>query len=216
MHIAIAGNIGAGKTTLTAMLARHYGWEARFEPVVVNPYLEDYYADIKRWSFCLEVYFLKQRFKDVLEIRNSNHTIIQDRSIFEGVYVFVENNYKQGNLSDRDFQTYMELFQLMTRLTQTPDLMIYLRKSVPKLIAQIQKRGRDYEQTMQLDYLKGLNDRYDDFIFNKYKGRVLVIESDDLDFENKPEDFRYILNKIDAELFGLFSQNFYKRMSESK
>ena len=205
MHIVVAGNIGAGKTTLTRMLARHYGWEPRFEPVMVNPYLEDYYADIKRWSFCLEVYFLKQRFKDVLDIGKSDHTIIQDRSIFEGVYVFVENNYRQGNLSDRDFQTYMELFQLMTRVTKTPDLMIYLRKTVPCLVAQIQKRGREYEQQMQLDYLKGLNERYEDFIYKKYKGKVLTIESDDLDFEHNPADFSGIVNKIDAELFGLFS-----------
>ena len=204
MHIAIAGNIGAGKTTLTRMLARHYGWEPRFEPVMVNPYLQDYYADIARWSFCLEVYFLKQRFKDVLDIAKAKNTIIQDRSIFEGVYVFVENNYKQGNLSERDFTTYMELFQLMTKLTKTPDLMIYLRKSVPTLIAQIQMRGREYEQTMQIDYLKGLNERYDDFIFNKYKGKVLTIESDTLDFEHNPEHFGQIINKIDAELFGLF------------
>lgn len=205
MHIAIAGNIGAGKTTLTRMLAQHYGWEARYEPVIQNPYLEDYYKDIPRWSFCLEVFFLKQRFKDVIEIAGINHPVIQDRSIFEGVYIFAENNYKQGNLSDRDFQTYMELFQLMTRVTKTPDLMIYLRKSVPVLVSQIQKRGREYEQQMQLDYLKGLNEVYDDFIFNKYKGKVLVIESDELDFEHRPEDFAVIVNKIDAELFGLFS-----------
>ena len=205
MHIAIAGNIGAGKTTLTRMLAQHYHWEARYEPVIQNPYLEDYYSDIPRWSFCLEVFFLKQRFKDVLEIAKCDHTIIQDRSIFEGVYIFAENNYRQGNMSERDFQTYMELFQLMTRVTKTPDLMIYLRKSVPVLVSQIQKRGREYEQQMQLDYLKGLNDGYDDFIFNKYKGKVLVIESDELDFEHNPADFAGIINKIDAELFGLFS-----------
>lgn len=204
MHIAIAGNIGAGKTTLTDMLAKHYGWEPRFEPVRFNPYLEDYYTDISRWSFCLETYFLKQRFKDVLDIAQSQHTIIQDRSIFEGVYVFVANNYAMGNLSDRDYQTYMELFQLMMSLTKQPDLMIYLRKTVPFLVAQIQKRGREYEQTMPLNYLKGLNERYEDFIFNKYKGNVLVIESDEMDFEHNPEDFNTIINKIDATLFGLF------------
>ncbi len=205
MHIAIAGNIGAGKTTLTNMLAKHYGWEARLEPVVVNPYLEDYYTDFARWSFCLETYFLKQRFKDILDITKANHTIIQDRTIFEGVYVFVANNYAMGNLSERDYTTYMELFQLMTELTPYPDLMIYLRKSVPALVGQIQKRGRDYEQTMQLDYLTGLNERYDDFIFNKYKGRVLTLETDGLDFEHRPKDFQRILDHIDAELFGLFS-----------
>lgn len=205
MHIAVAGNIGAGKTTLTKMLSKYYGWEMRLEPVVVNPYLEDYYKDIKRWSFALETYFLKERFRDVLEIAKADHTIIQDRSIFEGVYVFVENNYRQGNLSETDFTTYMELFELMTRVTKYPDLMIYLRKSVPELVRQIQQRGREYEQTMQLDYLEGLNSRYEDFIFNKYKGEVLVIESDGMDFEHKPEDFRNIVDKIDARLFGLFN-----------
>ena len=204
MHIAVSGNIGAGKTTLTQMLSKHYGWEMRLEPVVVNPYLEDYYKDIKRWSFALEVYFLKERFRDVLDIAHTNKTIIQDRSIFEGVYVFVENNYRQGNLSETDFHTYLELFDLMTNITKIPDLMIYLRKSVPELVRQIQKRGRDYEQTMQLDYLEGLNNRYEDFIFNKYKGEVLVIESDGMDFEHNPDDFRKIVDKIDARLFGLF------------
>ena len=204
MHIAVSGNIGAGKTTLTQMLSKHYGWEMRLEPVVVNPYLEDYYKDIKRWSFALEVYFLKERFRDVLDIAHTNKTIIQDRSIFEGVYVFVEKNYRQGNLSETDFHTYMELFELMTDITKFPDLMIYLRKSVPELVRQIQKRGRDYEQTMQLDYLEGLNNRYEDFIFNKYKGEVLVIESDGMDFEHNPDDFRKIVDKIDARLFGLF------------
>ena len=204
MHIAVSVNIGAGKTTLTQMLSKHYGWEMRLEPVVINPYLEDYYKDIKRWSFALEVYFLKERFRDVLDIAHTNKTIIQDRSIFEGVYVFVENNYRQGNLSETDFHTYMELFDLMTNITKIPDLMIYLRKSVPELVRQIQKRGRDYEQTMQLDYLEGLNNRYEDFIFNKYKGEVLVIESDGMDFEHNPDDFRKIVDKIDARLFGLF------------
>ena len=204
MHIAVSGNIGAGKTTLTQMLSKHYGWEMRLEPVVINPYLEDYYKDIKRWSFALEVYFLKERFRDVLDIAHTNKTIIQDRSIFEGVYVFVENNYRQGNLSETDFRTYMELFDLITNITKNPDLMIYLRKSVPELVRQIQKRGRDYEQTMQLDYLEGLNNRYEDFIFNKYKGEVLVIESDGMDFEHNPDDLRKIVDKIDARLFGLF------------
>ena len=203
VHIAVSGNIGAGKTTLTQMLSKHYGWEMRLEPVVINPYLEDYYKDIKRWSFALEVYFLKERFRDILDIAHTNKTIIQDRSIFEGVYVFVENNYRQGNLSETDFRTYMELFDLITNITKNPDLMIYLRKSVPELVRQIQKRGRDYEQTIQLDYLEGLNNRYEDFIFNKYKGEVLVIESDGMDFEHNPDDLRKIVDKIDARLFGL-------------
>ncbi len=207
MYIAIAGNIGAGKTTLTKMLAKYYGWEPRFESVSFNPYLEDYYTDIKRWSFCLETYFLKERFKDLMAVLQSQHTIIQDRSIFEGVYVFVRNNYERGDLEKRDFDTYMELFGHMKRLMRYPDLMIYLRKTVPTLIAQIQKRGRDYEQGMQIDYLRDLNDRYEDFIYHQYEGRVLIVDSDEMDFENRPEDFRAIINKIDAELFGLFSEN---------
>lgn len=206
MYIAIAGNIGAGKTTLTRMLAKHYGWEPRFESVRFNPYLEDYYTDIARWSFCLETYFLKERFKDMLAVQQSGKTIVQDRSIFEGVYVFVTNNYRRGDLTERDYQTYMELFELMKLKMKMPDLMIYLRKSVPSLIAQIQKRGRDYEKTMQLDYLRDLNERYEDFIFNRYEGKVLVIESDNMDFENRPEDFRRIVDKIDAQLFGLFPE----------
>ena len=207
MYIAIAGNIGAGKTTLTKMLARYYGWEPRFESVSFNPYLEDYYGDIKRWAFCLETYFLKERYKDMLAIQQASHTIVQDRSIFEGVYVFVRNNYERGDLSERDFETFMELFDLMKSQMKMPDLMIYLRKSVPALITQIQKRGRDYEQTMQIDYLKDLNDKYEDFIYGKYEGRVLVIESDGMDFENNPADFRKVIDKVDAELFGLFSAN---------
>ena len=207
MYIAIAGNIGAGKTTLTKMLAKYYGWEPRFESVSFNPYLEDYYTDIKRWAFCLETYFLKERFKDMIRVQQSGHTIVQDRSIFEGVYVFVRNNYERGDLSERDYQTFMELFDLLKSQMKMPDMMIYLRKSVPALVAQIQKRGRDYEQQMEIDYLKGLNDKYEDFIFRRYEGRVLVIDSDGMDFENNPEDFRKVINKVDAELFGLFSEN---------
>lgn len=210
MYIAIAGNIGAGKTTLTKMLAKYYGWEPRFESVGFNPYLEDYYKDLPRWSFCLETYFLKERFKDMLAIMQADHTIVQDRSIFEGVHVFVTNNYRRGDLSDRDYATYMELFEHMKRMMRLPDLMIYLRKSVPCLISQIQKRGREYEQGMQIDYLKDLNERYEDFIYHQYEGRVLTIESDGLDFENKPEDFRMIVNKIDSQLFGLFSEEQWK------
>ncbi len=206
MYIAIAGNIGAGKTTLTKMLAKYYGWEPRFESVSFNPYLEDYYGDIKRWAFCLETYFLKERFKDMLAVQQSGHTIVQDRSIFEGVHVFVRNNYERGDLSERDYNTFMELFELMQSQMKMPDMMIYLRKSVPSLIAQIQKRGRDYEQTMQIDYLTDLNDKYEEFIFHHYSGRVLVIESDGMDFENNPADFRRVVDKVDAELFGLFSE----------
>ncbi|MBR6245866.1 MAG: deoxynucleoside kinase [Bacteroidales bacterium] len=206
MHIGIAGNIGCGKTTLTRMLSEHYGWTPKYEAVTYNPYLEDYYKDIKRWSFNLEVYFLEQRFKDVLEIARSRKTIIQDRTIFEGVYIFVANNYAMGNLSERDFRTYMELFELMMSLVKAPDLMIYLRSSIPHLVAQIQKRGRDYEQSISIEYLKGLNDRYEKFISEDYKGRVLILDGDNLDFQNRPEDFESITEKIDAELYGLFSK----------
>ena len=206
MHIAIAGNIGSGKSTLTQMLAKHYGWEARFEAVTDNPYLEDYYRDIHRWSFNLEVFFLKERFRDLLSITHSDHTVVQDRTIFEGVYVFMQNNKAMGNLSDRDYTTYMELFEQMMQVVSYPDLMIYLKASVPHLVGNIQKRGRDYEQTMQLDYLENLNRRYDDFIFNKYKGRVMVIDKDPLDFQNNPKDFALIVDRIDQTLFGLFSE----------
>ena len=206
MHIAIAGNIGSGKSTLTRMLARHYGWEARFEAVDHNPYLEDYYKDIHRWSFNMEVFFLKERFRDLIDIQHTDHTIVQDRSIFEGVYVFMQNNKAMGNLSDRDYDTYMELFEQMMEVVNYPDLMIYLRASVPHLVGNIQKRGREYEQSMQLEYLENLNQRYDDFIYNRYKGRVITIEKDGLDFEHNPKDFAQIVDRIDRTLFGLFPE----------
>ncbi len=205
MYIAVAGNIGSGKSTLTNLLARHYGWEARFESVDQNPYLEDYYGDIHRWSFNLEVYFLKERFRDLLAIADAGHTIIQDRTIYEGVYVFVANNKDMGHLSDRDYQTYMELFDSMMEIVHEPDLMIYLKASVPHLVGNIQQRGRDYEQTMNLEYLQNLNRRYDEFIYEKYKGRVITLDKDNLDFLHRPEDFRQIVDRIDSTLFGLFS-----------
>lgn len=204
MHIAIAGNIGSGKTTLTTMLAKRYGWKPRFESVDYNPYLEDYYKDIKRWSFPMEVFFLKERFKDLLEISRSEKSVVQDRSIYEGVYVFTENNYAMGNLDDRDYETYMELFEDMTDAVQFPDLMIYLRASVSHLVSNIEKRGREYEQKMPLDYLENLNKRYEEFIKEKYKGRVLAIDVDNLDYQHQPKDFGFITDKIDRELFGLF------------
>ena len=203
MHIGIAGNIGCGKTTLTTMLAKHYGWTPKFESVSHNPYLEDYYKDIERWSYNLETYFLAQRFQDVLEIAKSDEIIIQDRTIFEGVYIFVANNKAMGNLSDRDFDTYMQLFNLMMSMVRKPDLLIYLKSSVPHLVSQIQKRGREYEKSISIEYLSNLNERYDNWIAD-YDGEVLVIEADDLDFENRPEDFAMITDKIDAQLYGLF------------
>lgn len=206
MYIAVAGNIGSGKSTLTQLLARHYGWEAYYESVDNNPYLEDYYSDIHRWSFNLEVYFLKERFRDLLAIQKSDHTIIQDRTIYEGVYVFMANNKAMGNLSDRDYETYMELFRQMTSIVRPPDLMIYLRASVPHLVGNIQKRGRDYEQTMNLEYLENLSQRYDDFIYHKYPGRVMTVEKDSLDFLNNPRDLAHIIDRIDQTLFGLFPE----------
>ena len=203
MHIGIAGNIGSGKTTLTRKLAEHYGWIPKYESVTFNPYLEDYYKDISRWSYNLETYFLAQRFQDLLDISKSSEVIIQDRTILEGVEIFVANNHDAGNLSDRDYDTYMQLFRLMMSLVNPPDLLIYLRCSVPHLVGQIQKRGREYEQSMSLDYLGSLNERYEEWI-GRYQGRLLIIDADRLDFEGSPEDFSSITDKIDAELFGLF------------
>jgi deoxyadenosine/deoxycytidine kinase len=203
MHIGIAGNIGSGKTTLTRKLAEHYGWTPKYEAVTYNPYLEDYYKDIPRWSYNLETYFLAQRFQDLLDISKSDDVIIQDRTILEGVEIFVANNHELGNLSDRDYDTYMQLFRLMMSLVSPPDLLIYLRCDVPHLVEQIQKRGRDYEQSMNLEYLSGLNERYEQWI-GSYRDPLLVIDADHLDFENNPEDFALITDKIDAELFGLF------------
>ena len=198
MYIGIAGNIGCGKTTLTEMLAEHYQWEPRYEAVVDNPYMDDYYKDLQRWSFAMEVFFLKERFKDVLEFSNSENMIIQDRTLHEGVFVFTVNNYSQGNMSDRDFETYMELYEIMMDKVKLSDLMIYLKASVPHLVENIQKRGRVCEQKIPIEYLQGLNDRYDDFIRNKYKGKVLVIDVDQLDYKMRPEDFKFITDKIDS------------------
>jgi deoxyadenosine/deoxycytidine kinase len=170
-----------------------------------NPYLEDYYKDIHRWSFNLEVYFLKERFRDLLDIARCPHTVVQDRTIYEGVYVFMENNKDMGNLSERDYKTYMELFQQMTDVVHMPDLMIYLKASVPHLVANIWQRGRDYEQSIQIDYLENLNRRYDDFIRKRYPGRVITIDKDALDFKNNPKDFAQIVDRIDHALYGLFS-----------
>jgi len=207
MYIAVAGNIGSGKSTLTQLLAKHYGWEARYEAVDHNPYLEDYYRDIHRWSFNLEVYFLKERFRDLIDISKSEKTIIQDRTIYEGVYVFMQNNRAMGHLTERDFETYMELFEQMMTVVRQPDLMIYLKASVPHLVGNIQKRGRDYEQSIKLEYLENLNQRYDDFIYNKYKGRVMTIQKDGLDFLHQPKDLAKIIDRIDNNLFGLFANS---------
>ncbi|HAT61754.1 MAG TPA: deoxynucleoside kinase [Prevotella sp.] len=206
MHIAIAGNIGSGKTTLTKMLAKRFGWSAHFEPVDNNPYLDDFYHDMKRWSFNLQVYFLNQRFKDVVEISKSEKTIIQDRTIFEDARIFAPNLHDMGMMSDRDFDNYSDLFDLMISLVRLPDLMIYIKSSIPTLIDHIEKRGRDFEQTIRIDYLKGLNHRYEDFI-KEYKGRLLIIDGDHTDFQNDARVFDQIADSIDSELYGLFSSN---------
>ena len=195
MHIAIAGNIGSGKTTLTKMLAAHYGWTPKFESVDYNPYLADFYEDMERWSF--------KRFQDVVEISKHQEVIIQDRTIYEDARIFAPNLHAMGLMSTRDFENYSDLFDLMMSLVNPPDLMIYLRSSIPNLIAQIQKRGREYERSIRIDYITGLNQRYEDWI-KDYKSRLLIIDVDNIKFENKPEDFQYITDKIDAELYGLF------------
>lgn len=203
MHIAIAGNIGCGKTTLTKMLAKHYGWKPAFETVEFNPYLEDFYADMQRWSFNLQIFFLNKRFKDVVEISKSNDYIIQDRTIYEDARIFAPNLHDQGFMSDRDFDNYQDLFDLMMSLVKMPDLMIYIRASIPTLVAQIQKRGRSYEASMRIDYLQGLNDKYERWI-SEYKGKLLIVDGDNVKFGENPDDFRKITDQIDAELFGLF------------
>ena len=204
MHIAIAGNIGCGKTTLTHMLAKRYGWTPRFESVENNPYLADYYKDMARWSFNLQIYFLNKRFQDVVEIAKCSETIVQDRTIFEDARIFAPNIHDMGMMSDRDFENYTELFDLMMSLVNKPDLLIYIRSTIPHLIAQIQKRGRNYEQGIRLDYLAGLNQRYEEWIA-AYDGSLLVIDGDNLDFQNNPKDFQVITDQIDARIYGLFS-----------
>ena len=203
MHVAIAGNIGSGKTTLTRMLAAKYGWKPRFESVDYNPYLADFYEDMERWSFNLQIYFLNKRFKDVVEISKSEDVIIQDRTIYEDARIFAPNLHGMGLMSTRDFENYSDLFDLMMSLVNPPDLLIYLRSSIPNLVSQIQKRGREYEKSIRIDYITGLNERYENWI-KDYKSRLLILDVDRLKFERNPEDFSEICDKIDAELFGLF------------
>ena len=206
MHIAIAGNIGSGKTTLTKMLAAHYGWTPKYESVDFNPYLSDFYEDMERWSFNLQIYFLNKRFKDVVEIARADEIIVQDRTIYEDARIFAPNLHDMGLMSSRDFENYSDLFELMMSLVGTPDLLIYLRSSIPNLIAQIQKRGRDYERSIRIDYLTGLNEKYEAWI-SGYKGNLLIVDADNIKFGNRPEDFEQVTNMIDAQLFGLFTQN---------
>ena len=204
MHIAIAGNIGAGNTTLTKLLAKHYKWEAHFEEVVDNPYLDDFYNQMERWSFNLQIYFLNQRFRQILKIRESGKSTIQDRTIYEDAHIFAPNLHAMGLLTNRDFKNYSSLFELMESLVQPPDLLIYLRSSIPNLVHQIHKRGREYENTISIDYLSRLNERYEAWAHGYEKGNLLVVDVDKLDFVDKPEDLGEIINKIDAEINGLF------------
>lgn len=204
MHIAVAGNIGSGKTTLTGLLSKQYGWDAHYEDVDDNPYLNDFYEDMQRWSFNLQVYFLNSRLNQILNIRKSGKTVIQDRTIYEDAYIFAPNLHSMGLMSTRDFENYFTLFNLMTSLIQPPDLLIYLRATVPTLVNQIQKRGRDYENSIRLDYLKRLNERYEAWIGSYNLGNLLIIDVDNLNFTEVKEDLSSIINKIDAQIHGLF------------
>ena len=204
MHIAIAGNIGAGKTTLTQLLAKHFKWEAQLEDVVDNPYLDDFYNQMERWSFNLQVYFLNSRFRQVIQIRKSGKNIIQDRTIYEDANIFAPNLHAMGLMTNRDFDNYSSLFNLMESTVQAPDLLIYLRSSIPNLVHQIHKRGRDYENSISIDYLSRLNERYEAWIHDYSKGRLLIVNVDDLDFVEKAEDLGNVIAKIDAEINGLF------------
>jgi len=204
MHIAVAGNIGAGKTTLTELLAKHYGWQSNFEDVDDNPYLNDFYNDMQRWSFNLQIFFLNSRFNQILEIRKSGKTVIQDRTIYEDAEIFAPNLHAMGLMSTRDFNNYRTLFGLMVSLIQPPDLLIYLRASIPTLVNQIQKRGRDYENSIRLDYLRQLNERYEKWIKGYTLGKLLIVNVDELDFATSKEDLSYVIDKIDAQIHGLF------------
>ena len=204
MHFAIAGNIGAGKTPLTELLAKHYGWQPHFEDVADNPYLDDFYANMERWSFNLQVYFLNSRFRQIIDFRQSEKDIIQDRTIYEDAFIFAPNLHRMGLLSSRDFQNYQSLFALMETFIQPPDLLIYLRSSISNLVKQIQKRGREYENSISIDYLNKLNERYEEWISTYDKGKLLIINVDDIDFVQNKEDLGIIIDKIDAQIYGLF------------
>ncbi len=203
-HIAIAGNIGAGKTTLCEQLAKHFGWDVHYESIDNNPYLSDFYTDMQRWSFNLQVYFLNNRYRQILNIQNGDRTVIQDRTIYEDAYIFAPNLHDMGLMPTRDFENYRDLFELMMSQVKAPDLLIYLKASIPTLVAHIQSRGRDYEGSMSLDYLKRLNQRYNEWIERYNSGKLLIINSDEVDFKNNPEDLGKIVNQVRGELHGLF------------
>ncbi len=203
-HIAVAGNIGAGKTTLTTLIAKHYGWDPHFEDVEDNPYINDFYEDMQRWSFNLQIYFLNNRFNTIMQIRNSGKTVIQDRTIYEDAYIFAPNLHAMGLMSTRDFDNYTRLFNSLNTFIQAPDLLIYLRASIPTLVNHIQQRGREYEDSIRLDYLKRLNERYEAWISTYNKGKLLILNIDDLNINENPEDLGTVFSKIDAEVNGLF------------
>lgn len=204
MHIAIAGNIGSGKTTLTDMLAKHFKFQPQFEDVDTNPYLSSFYEDMKRWSFNLQVYFLNSRFRQIVEIQRNNTDVVQDRTIYEDAHIFAPNLHSMGLMTSRDFETYKSLFELMSSFIKAPDLLVYLKAEVPTLVRQIQKRGREYENSIRLDYLKSLNERYEEWISGYKLGKLLIIEVDELDIPGKREDLGVVIERINAELFGLF------------
>lgn len=205
MHIAIAGNIGSGKTTLTTLLAQHYKFKPLYEDVDENPYLESFYQDMKRWSFNLQIYFLNSRFRQVVQIQRNKENVVQDRTIYEDAYIFAPNLHEMGLMSSRDFETYRSLFDLMTSFIAPPDLLIYLKADVPLLVKQIQKRGRSYEVGIRLDYLQSLNEKYEKWIASYNQGKLLIIDVEKVRFEERKEDLGYIINLVDAELFGLFT-----------
>ena len=204
MHIAIVGNIGAGKTTLTERLAKHLNFDPQYEAVENNPYLEDFYSDMKRWAFNLQIFFLNSRFRHIVDLQNREINMIQDRTIYEDAYIFAENLFDMGLMSARDFENYSDIFQSIIHYIKPPDLLVYLRASVPTLVNNIQKRGRDYESGIRLDYLSKLNEKYEKWIGNYKEGKLLIIDKDNLDFANNNEDLGLIIQKIEAELFGLF------------
>jgi deoxyadenosine/deoxycytidine kinase len=204
MHIAVAGNIGSGKTTLANLLAKHYNWDVQLEDMDDNPYISDFYEDMQRWSFNLQVYFLNVRFNNIKKIRASNKTVIQDRTIYEDACIFAPNLHAMGLMSTRDFDNYIALYNSLNSMIQPPDLLIYLRGSIPTLVKQIQQRGRDYEDSIRLDYLKRLNERYEAWISTYKTGKLIILDIDDLDFESDNADTNFVINKIEAELNGLF------------
>lgn len=204
-HIAISGNIGSGKTTLVEKLSKHYGWTPLYESVDHNPYLKDFYEDMTRWAFHLQIYFLNSRFNQIRQIRESEKTIIQDRTIYEDAFIFAANLHKSGHITDRDYQSYLDIFNSMINFVQPPDLLIYLKADIPKLVEQIQKRGRDFEYAMRLEYLKNLNEHYEQWIGNYRQGKLLIVDVNKLDFVERIEDFSTVVGRVDLEMNSLFS-----------